>query len=472
MRVLLVGLALLASVHVAVLAYHLAAIVVFPYDLEYGESYVLNDAVRLSRGEPIYVDLSRFPMVRSPYPPLFPMIWSALVPVAGPTFWVGRSLSVLALLGVAALVGWNAWRVCRGAWPVIAALGILAASPFVYQWSGYARIDLMALLFAVSGVLAAQWVCGWRGVFVAALLCGLALWTKQTTVTAALAVAVAMALRDWRQGFGFVVLAMAPSGTLIAALNLASGGEFSRHVLLGNTSNPFFAERALYYVGTFVGLHLALVVGVVWWVRRALGGLASPVALYVPISMLGALSAGNAGSSVNYLLEPLIVLCLALPFAWRALPRAAKTVGPLLACTQLLVLLHWPNTFGTGWLADFGLGHTPTSADVEVGRRLDSIVRAEPSAVLAEPAGFALRNGRPVYVQPIDLRAEQLRGRWRSDELVAALRDGTFRLVVTSYNFFPLDAERAIESQFALVESLPGPGALTYGVYRFSSPNR
>jgi len=136
------------------------------------------------------------------------------------------------------------------------------------------------------------------------------------------------------------------------------------------------------------------------------------------------------------------------------------------------VLLHWPNTFGTGWLADFGLGHTPTSADVEVGRRLDSIVRAEPSAVLAEPAGFALRNGRPVYVQPIDLRAEQLRGRWRSDELVAALRDGTFRLVVTSYNFFPLDAERAIESQFALVESLPGPGALTYGVYRFSSPNR
>jgi hypothetical protein len=468
MRVLLVGMAVLASVHVGVLAYHLGAIVVFPYDLEYGEGYVLNDAVRLSQGEQNYVDLTQFPMVRSPYPPLFPLVWSALVPLTGAGFWPGRLLSITALLGLALVVGWNAWRACRSPWPVVAAVGILVASPFVYQWAGYARVDLLALLFAVGGVVVAQWVRGWSGVIGAALLCGLAIWTKQTTLTAAVAVAIALVLRDWRLALGFVALITAPTVTLIAALNANSNGEFARHVLLGNSSNPFFQERALFYVGTFMGLHVALVVGVVWWVRRALNGLASPIALYVPISLLAAVSSGNAGSSVNYLLEPLIALCLGLPFAWRALPSAAVVVGPLLACVQLVVLLHWPNGLGTGWLADFGLGHTPTSADFAAGARLDSIVRAESGALIAEPAGFALRNGRGVYLQPIDLRAEELQGRWRSDDLVSAVREGRFQLLITSYNFFPFDVERALAAHFELVESHPGPGDLTYRVYRYT----
>ncbi|HEV7665223.1 MAG TPA: hypothetical protein VGQ62_16950, partial [Chloroflexota bacterium] len=90
---LLVPLGLLAALHMGVLAYHLGVTLAFPYDLNYGEGYVLNDAVRLSRGESLYVDLQQFPMVRSPYPPLFPWLWSALVPLSGPVLWVGRALS-------------------------------------------------------------------------------------------------------------------------------------------------------------------------------------------------------------------------------------------------------------------------------------------------------------------------------------------------------------------------------------------
>src|ERR1700694_918672 len=69
-RGLLIVVALLVALQVGVLAYHLALTLAFPYDLNYGEGYVLFDAVRFSRGEPVYVDLQLVPMVRSPYPPL------------------------------------------------------------------------------------------------------------------------------------------------------------------------------------------------------------------------------------------------------------------------------------------------------------------------------------------------------------------------------------------------------------------
>src|SRR5258707_5845623 len=129
-------------------------------------------------------------MVRSPYPPLFPLLWSVLQPLTGPAFWPGRLLSVLSLVGIGALVGWNAWRVRCGIWPAVAAIGLVAASPFVYQWAGYARVDMLALAFAVGGVVVAQWFGGGRGLVVAAALWGLAVWTKETTITAPLALAV------------------------------------------------------------------------------------------------------------------------------------------------------------------------------------------------------------------------------------------------------------------------------------------
>src|ERR687885_2096227 len=151
MAVALSALAVLAAAHASVLAFHVARTLTFPFDLNYGEGYVLNDAVRLSRGESVYGDMQQFPMVRSPYPPLFPLLWAAVLPVTGVAFWPGRLLSIAALAGIVGLVGWNALRVRCGVWPVLLAPALVIASPFVYQWAGFARVDLLALLFGVGG---------------------------------------------------------------------------------------------------------------------------------------------------------------------------------------------------------------------------------------------------------------------------------------------------------------------------------
>ena len=187
----------------------------------------------------------------------------------------------------------------------------------------------------------------------------------------------------------------------------------------------------------------------------------------MPIALLAAVSAGNGGSSVNYLIEPVLALALALPFAWRALPREAALAGPMLAVVQLALLVHWPNSFGTTYLAESALGRTPTEIDAAVGAQLDSLVRAAPGEVIAEPAGFALRNGRPVYVQPIDLRAEQLQGRWRSEPLTSALASGRFSELIIAYNLFPADAEQTIAQNFSMTETLSSPDGLTFQVLRY-----
>jgi hypothetical protein len=465
-RALVVVLVGLAVVHVGVLVYHLAATLAFPFDLDYGEGYVLNDALRLARGEAIYVDLQQFPMVRSPYPPLFPLVWSWLVGLTGPSFVAGRGLSVAGLGGICGLAAWNARRAGAGALPVLVAPAMVAASPLVYQWAGYARVDLLALCFAAAGVLSTQWVRGWRGVLLAAALCTLAIWTKQTTLTAALAVGMALLRRDFRQALGFILAVAVPSLVAYAALDVASQGEFTRHVLLGNASNPFSPVRAAAYLLIFGLLDLPLLAASGWWVRRA--GL-QPVAVYAVVAVVGSLSAGNAGSSVNYLLEPIIACSLALPFAWRALPTPAKQLAPLLACAQLAMFLHWPNTFGTDYLAVAPHGRTPTAEDYAVGAAIDAAVQAEPGAVIAEPAGFALRNSRPVYLQPIDLRAEQLKGRWQSGALVEALSGGRFPLVITAYNLLPADAEQAMARQFVRAADLVSDDGLTFQVYRYAN---
>ena len=95
------------------------------------------------------------------------------------------------------------------------------------------------------------------------------------------------------------------------------------------------------------------------------------------------------------------------------------------------------------------------------------MVQAEPAAVIAEPAGFAVRNGRPVYLQPIDLRAEQLHGRWRPQPLVDALAGGQFAKVITAFNLFPVEAEQAVNQHFTLAETLASPDGLTFQVYDY-----
>src|SRR5262245_45995536 len=77
-RTLIWAACMLGGFYVVVLVYHALSIAFFPYDINYGEGYLVNDAIRLVHGQLPWGDVQRFPMVRSPYPPVFLAVDGAL----------------------------------------------------------------------------------------------------------------------------------------------------------------------------------------------------------------------------------------------------------------------------------------------------------------------------------------------------------------------------------------------------------
>src|SRR5439155_9876337 len=116
------------------------------------------------------------------------------------------------------------------------------------------------------------------------------------------------------------------------ALDIASTGQYVRHVLLGNATNPFRVDRMVQLAATFLGLNAAagaLGIAALWTRRREPGfGL---TAVYALLAVATVLSIGNVSGDVNYFLEPTVGLALLAP---RAATRMWRPAFAALLCIQ------------------------------------------------------------------------------------------------------------------------------------------
>ena len=77
----------------------------FQYPLDYGEGPLLNQALRLAQGEPLYPEkIESPPYLISNYPPLYVLLNAALVALFGPSLVLGRLVSFLSTLGAALMI--------------------------------------------------------------------------------------------------------------------------------------------------------------------------------------------------------------------------------------------------------------------------------------------------------------------------------------------------------------------------------
>lgn len=499
-----VCLAALATLYVLEILCHGVLSALYPYDLNYGEGYILNDALRLWRGEPIWTDITQFPMVRSAYPPLY-LLATGLMSTASPSFLLPRLISLVSTLAVGGLLVWHARRTTFGWMPAIVAGGLWVGSTFVYQWAPLARVDMLGLALSLAAVLVVE-----RGPFgavssrlssgpivsrhlsdvalgatlaTAALLCSLALLTKQTFLAAPLAITLYLAVSRDRRTLWFAGAVLAIVGGVTLGLNAATAGQYAQHVLFGNSANPYRFDRTLEMVAIFLSINPVAAVAAVWLVGRVSwispAGTdppivphwawlkATPIGLYILLALATLLTAGNVSSDVNYFLEPTVGLALAVPFAWHAAVtwwRATLVYG--LAVIQMVLLFHIPNGFMTHYPPGPAKGSTPVGEDMRVGERVEEIARAAGPNALVELAGFAVRAGAPVWIQPIDLRAEQRRGRWTPELLNASIADHRWSVVVLSYKFLPAESMAALEREYVQTDGLSSPNGMSYFVYR------
>ncbi|MGD1995122.1 MAG: glycosyltransferase family 39 protein, partial [Anaerolineae bacterium] len=237
---------LLMFLSLAVLTFLLHSLIALfhRYPLDYGESPLVDQAVRLAAGQNIYrPDLSSPPYTISNYPPLYPLSMVPFVKLFGPNFWAGRAISLLSTLAAAAFLALIVYAHSQDRLAAAVTGLLLLAIPYVVHWSSFARVDMLALALGTAGLyVVTRWPTTWRGLIVSALLLVAAIYTRQSYGLAApLAAFVWLLTQDWRQALKLAGLVGGIGLILFLVLNALTQGGFFFNIVTANV-NEFDIE--------------------------------------------------------------------------------------------------------------------------------------------------------------------------------------------------------------------------------------
>jgi hypothetical protein len=376
----------------------------------YGEGAVAHAAI-LTRTLATYADTGGSTFTAANYPPLYFLLASR-----GDPFVTGRVVSVLATLGIAAVV---AWRARAGGRLVAAALGLgwLALSP-VAIWGPAVKPDLVALVLTVGAVLALE---GRRAGLAAALLV-LAMMTKPTAIVPAIALLLWLVWRDRALLRRFAVAGAITVAAAAVALVPFGYADLWRHVVTWNALT-WSVESALLLA--FLGL--VVLVGLIGAavVSRGFNG---PIGAYAVAALVIVALGGREGATINYLLDLAAAGSLALAAAAPVLARAA--LYPIVAIVNLAVaaLVLDPLGLVPGRTATTGAWGDPsritTTAVVLAGD--------DRELVLAEDSGILIATGHRVAVDDLFLWSRLVaRGTIDPGPLLADVAGARFTAIVS-----------------------------------------
>ncbi len=406
------------------------------YPLDYGEAPLVDQAMRLARGQNIYrADISAPPFTVSNYPPLYIATMAPFVAWFGPSFFFGRLISIVCAWICALCSGLIVWQATRDrAAASLSGLSFLAF-PFVMRWSSFARIDLLALAFSLAAlaVLVHRPLNNWRLV-AGALLLVAAIYTRQSYALAAPLAAFVWVLlqEDIRRAFGLVAITAGVSGGLFLALNALTGGGFYFNVVVANV-NAWSADNLswnLHRLTDMAPIFLGLAIFSI-----ALGAQRNPLwAMNMPYlagTSLSFLTVGKVGSNVNYALE----LCAALSLAAggvMAWARRRQAVWPGLFAVAL-VGVQVAHMGRISWEAEWPQLQARRNA-AESLQRLEAIVAAAGDPVLAdEYMGMLTLQGRPLYIQPFEVTQLALEGKWDQKPVLHGIETKQYPLILIHY---------------------------------------
>ena len=439
-----------------------------PYPLDYGEAPLVDQARRLAAGETIYqVDRSTPPYTIANYPPLYPLF---LAPFAHSVpFQMGRLISVIGAVGSAVFLALTLFALTENRLAALVTASLFLATRYLVQWSGLARIDLLALLFATAALyVLVRWPHSRGAIIGSGILLIAAIYTRQSYALAAPLAAVAwLWSQDKRKAITLAAIVIGGSLVLLALLTVLTGGGFFFHVVTANV-NPFSFERTLeglLDVGGILplALILALILLIGGWRRVPAWPL---LAGFLLGAFISALTYGKVGSNINYFLELTAALSLTtgIVLAWSDKHVWRRAAVLLLIALQIGISLSATMKIGV----DSRLA--PRRADLEAVRRLEQIAKNTDGTILAdEYMGLLTLQDRPLYLQPFEMSQLANDGQWNQQQLVNDILQQQFpAILIHHFGPFPVHRERWTPEMLAAIEQAYRPTQTMAGtvIYR------
>jgi len=440
-QILIALLALALVIRALYYVYMVFPVLVWPHEAIGGEATMLYESALIQRDplgglRALYGPQPADAFIAGNYPPIYLIFW-ALNPGAS-SFTTGRAISLLwgviaAIAGGVAIFG--AFRGHATASQRIVA-GTLGGATFictvpVFQQISIAKPDMTALGLAAVGLAFFENARGRRGILMAGLFFGLALLTKQSIGFALAAAFVASLRRGPKEALTLFLTTGIVGAIGIGFLYLLAGPTVLDHLITYNL-RPWRQDRFESLNIKFLALHWLILVPALAY---ALWGIVkrgcSALTYYPLIALLVLYTVGSEGGARNYYIELCLAAglgaALALLTLTLARPRWMLTLGTI---AFLLVTIYAFRTY-TVLIAGAYVPAPPVMTGGERNRVL-ALADAAPDPVLSDDVSYLAMRGRPAVIDDGFL-SEHVRneGLWKTDGIVAGIREGRYSLVLT-----------------------------------------
>ncbi|MEW6235751.1 MAG: hypothetical protein AB1656_10230 [Candidatus Omnitrophota bacterium] len=421
------------ALYACLFLYHGARIILYPYDLDNSEAFLVYQGERLAHGQFLYRSLAEPPYLVDNYPPLYPLLMAAGFYFTGTNFHWPRFLSLAATILTAGILSLWTYKQTRNAKASVFAGLVYLSFYHVYDWCAYARVDAVGCVLAAAGLLIFEKSRSWRAALPWLLA---ALITRQTLFAAPLAVGASLYCSNRRDALRYLTALAGAGGLLFALLILASRGGAFYHLILYN-ANAFRMSDVKYYLWhwvTFYTVWGCAPLAILFWRRCSndLEGGGHPLLFWFVLFSIGeAALCGKIGSAPNYLLSLAAAAAVSAGIVYGAFERLADEPSPqnvhrapliffLCACVfQLGQTWHWPHSKN-----DFS--YTPTQQDAQAGRMVERELAGLEGPVLSDLAGAALMAGHPPVYEPFICTQLSLQGYWDQELLLKRIRNKEF----------------------------------------------
>ncbi|MGE3174385.1 MAG: ArnT family glycosyltransferase [Planctomycetota bacterium] len=314
----------------------------YPFELEWMEGAMVDEAVRVRHGQPTYgpPGVDHVPFL---YTPLLYWVGALAMTLFGESFLAMRAVAVGATLLCAWLVFHMVRRDTGSARAGLWAVGLLCAGyGWLRSWYDLGRNDMLFL-----ATMLGTWCLLRRGTARAAAAAGavavLAFLAKQTALLWLPALVLAALVRDRRRGAWFAAVAVGGIGVAVLLLELRTDGWFSFYAFTMPRSHTVQEDRVLGFftqdlVPVLPLLGAAATALVLRWRQDRAGTAATALAV------LGALAASYAsrlhvGGFDNVLAYGFAALLVTAPWLAVAAPRPRqRAVGAALLALQFALL--------------------------------------------------------------------------------------------------------------------------------------